>query len=225
MGYYIDLKNITIDKYKKILKTTDLIPSWKILEEDVDKNLNKIKKYDVKNLNELLIALKDKSKIQNFSKQSGLSEKYLSVLKRVVNGFLPKPNRIKDFTFISKNIVAKLEDMDLKNTLKLYEEIRTRKKRNEFSKKIGIDKIEVMKLTKLTDLSRIRWVNHTFAYVLLEAGYDTVEKVANANYKELYEIVKKLNHKRKIYNANIGERDMKMVIEAAKRLDIEIEYQ
>ena len=81
-----------------------------------------------------------------------------------------------------------------------------------------------MMLTKLTDLSRIRWVNHTFAYVLLEAGYDTAEKVANANYQELYERVKQLNEEKEIYNAHIGVRDMKMCIEAAKGLDFEIQY-
>ena len=81
-----------------------------------------------------------------------------------------------------------------------------------------------MTLTKLTDISRIRWVNHTFAYVLLEAGYDTVEKVANADSQELYETVKKLNSERKIYNAHIGVRDMKRVIEFAGDLAREIAY-
>jgi len=46
MGYYIDLKGISIDKYKVILKTTELIPSWKVLEEDIDKNYNTPQKLD-----------------------------------------------------------------------------------------------------------------------------------------------------------------------------------
>ncbi len=79
-------------------------------------------------------------------------------------------------------------------------------------------------LTKLTDLSRIRWVNHTFAFVLLESGYDTAEKVSNADYQELYETVKQLNKEREIYNAHIGASDMRMCIESAKGLDYEIEY-
>ena len=81
-----------------------------------------------------------------------------------------------------------------------------------------------MKLTKLTDLSRIRWVNHTFAFVLLEAGYDTVEKVANSDYKELYEKVKKLNEERNLYKGHIGLHDMKLCVEAAQDVSFEIEY-
>ena len=81
-----------------------------------------------------------------------------------------------------------------------------------------------MKLAKLTDLSRIRWVNHTFAYVLLEAGYDTAEKVAAADYKALYETVKTLNEEREIYKGHIGVHDMKLCVEAAEDVSLEIEY-
>ncbi len=222
MGYYIDLKSISIDRYKEILKTTELIPSWKVLEEDIDKNLDIIKKHKISNLDELLTTLKDKTKIQEFSDQSGLPLKYLEVLKRVVSGYRQKPNRIKDFSCVSDDIAQTLEKSGIKNTLKLYDLILTPEKRIDFSKKTGIKQDELLKLAKLTDLSRIRWVNHTFAYVLFESGYDTTEKVAKADYKELYTTVKQLNEERKIYNAHIGERDMKMVIESAQGLEQEI---
>jgi hypothetical protein len=224
MGYYIDLKSISIDKYKEILKTVELIPSWKILGSDIDKNLDSIKKNNIKNLDELLITLKDKDKVQEFSKQSGLQEDYLAVLKRVVNGYRQKPNRIKDFTCVTEDTIVKLEKVGIKDTLKLYDVILTDEKRKALLNKTGINKDELMKLAKLTDLSRIRWVNHTFAYVLLEAGYDTAEKVASADYQELYQTVKQLNEERKIYNAHIGVRDMKICIDSAKDLDFEIEY-
>lgn len=225
MGYYIDLKNITIDKYKEILKSAVLIPSWSVIERDIDKNFDIIKNHKVSNLDELLLALKDKDKIHEFSKQTGLQEDYLVILKRVVNGYRQKPNAIKDFTCVTEDTVVKLEKAGIKDTLRLYDNILTDKRREALSNETGISKDEMLKLAKLTDLSRIRWVNHTFAYVLLEAGYDSAEKVANADYQELYYAVKKLNEERKIYNAHIGVRDMKMVVEAAKELKFEIEYQ
>ncbi len=224
MGYYIDLESISIDQYKETLKAADLLPSWKILEEDIDENLDRIKKHNVSNLDELLSALKDKARLHAFSEQSGLPENYLAVLKRVVNGYRPKPNRIKDFPCIDEDIKGKLEALGLTNTLKLYERILTAEKRNELSDTTGISKHEIMKLTKLTDLSRIKWVNHTFAWVLLEAGYDTAEKVANADYQELYETVKQLNKERQLFNAHIGARDMKLCVVAARTLDLEVEY-
>ncbi len=170
------------------------------------------------------MALKDKNRIQEFSSLSGLPEDYLTVLKRVVNGYRQKPNKIKDFTCVSEDTVIKLEKAGIKNTLKLYDKVLTHEKRNELTQNTGIADSEIMILTKLTDLSRIRWVNHTFAYVLLETGYDTVEKISKADYKKLYETIKQLNEDKKIYNAHIGIRDIKMVVEAAKSLDIEMVY-
>ena len=224
MGYYIDLKKISIDEYKDILKTTELIPSWKIAGDDIDKNLDIIKQHNIENLDELLAILKAKAKIQTFAEQSGLPLNYLEVLKRIISGYRQKPNRFKDFTCIPAEVVGKLEELGIKNTLKMYDKILTPQKRMEFAQNSGIGETETTKLTKLTDLSRIRWVNHTFAYVLLESGYDTAEKVADADYCELYETIKQLNEERKIYNANIGQRDMKMVTEFARGLDFEIEY-
>jgi hypothetical protein len=36
MGYYIDLKNISLDAYKEILKSADLLPSRMVLKENID---------------------------------------------------------------------------------------------------------------------------------------------------------------------------------------------
>lgn len=224
MGYYIDLKSITIDKYKEILKSADLIPSRMILKENTDDNLDIIKSYNFQNLDELQKTLKDKKKLQELSKQFGISARFLEVLRAEINGYLQKPNRIKDFPCVDEEIVLRLEKLGLKNTLKLYGEILTHEKRNELSNKTGINEKDIMQLTKLTDLSRIRWVNHTFAYVLLEAGFDTTKKVANADYNKMYETIKKLNEERKIYNAHIGVNDMRLCVEFAKSLDLEIEY-
>ncbi len=216
MGYHIDLKSISIDKYKEVLKSTNLIPSRMILKENTSNNLDIIKSHNIQNLEVLQKTLRDKNKLQELSKKFGISVRFLEVLRVEINGYLRKPNRIKDFSCIDEGIVLGLEKLGLKNTMKLYEEVLTKEKRNELSNKTGISKKDIMQLTKLTDLSRIRWVNHTFAYVLLEAGYDTVEKVANADYMQMYEVIKKLNEERKIYNAHIGANDMKLCIQSAK---------
>ena len=49
------------------------------------------------------------------------------------------------------------------------------------------------------------------------------KKVADADYRTLYETIKQLNNERNIYNAHIGVNDMKMIIESAQGLNFEIE--
>ncbi|MCK4662033.1 MAG: DUF4332 domain-containing protein [Bacteroidales bacterium] len=224
MGYYIDLENISIGKYKEILKLADLLPSRMILKDNIDSNFDLIKKQKVQNVDELINRLKNKKKLQDFSRQSGLHNDYLTILIREIKSYKQNPNKIKDFPSIANDTFLKLENIGIKNTLQLFNEVLTSKSRKEISKQTGIDENEILKLAKLTDLSRIRWVNHTFAYVLLEAKYDTVEKVANADYKELYETVKQLNEERKLYKGHIGLHDMKLCVDAAKDVSLEIVY-
>ncbi|WP_074410177.1 DUF4332 domain-containing protein [Aquimarina megaterium] len=223
MGYDIDLYKISIDGYKKILQTTHLIPNWKVLKENID-YLNTIKKHGICNLKELQQRLKKKDHLLDFSRQSGLSEQYLNVLRRMINGYLRKPNRIKDFPETSADVVLKLEKIGIKHTRHLFDKIVTLDGRALFSKQVNISDEEILRLTKLTDLSRIRWVNHTFAYVLYEAGFDTVKKVANANPNQLYKKITALNAERKFYPAHIGLNDMKMLVECAEMLPPDIEY-
>ncbi len=224
MGYYIDLEQISIEDYGNILKSTHLIPSWKILKENMDINLETIKKHGIHNLRQLQETLKQKDQVQEFSKQSGLPEQYLTVLRRMINGYQSKSNRIKDFPETSEDIILTLEKIGIKNTRHLYDKIITPNDRALLSKQTGIGDKEILRLTKLTDLCRIRWVNHTVAYVLYEAGYDTAEKVANANPELLYDTIKQLNAERNFYSAHIGLNDMKMLVESASMISLDIKY-
>ncbi|MCE7994002.1 MAG: DUF4332 domain-containing protein [Roseivirga sp.] len=224
MSYYIDLSQISIDQYKEILRSANLLPSWMRLRDNIDTNLNALKRQGIHNLDELLEQLKSKTKIEALASASGLSVPYLNLLRRVVGGYRPKPNRIEDFRGIRDQTIEHLKASGIRNTRQLYPHIPTAEKRAELSTRLGIPLTEIIRLTRLTDLSRIKWVNHTFAYVLLEAGYDSAKKVANADYLELYETVKSLNERRKFYNAHIGANDMKRCIEAAKTLTSDIDY-
>ena len=224
MAFYVDLEKISIDQYKKMLKRSDLIPSRIILLEDIDQNFAAIKKQKIKNVNALLPILKTKDKIQIFAELSGLPINYLETLGRELRGYRQAPNRIKNFPNLSNKAIKKLEEVGIKNALHLFEKILTPKNRETLSEQTGIDQQEILKLTRLIDLSRIRWVNHTFANVLLEAGYDSAEKVAQADYKELFEKVKKVNEEKKYYPAHIGLRDMNRCVEAAKELSFDIKY-
>lgn len=224
MGYYINLENISIDEYKEILKVADLLPSRKVLKNDIDEKFDALKEQQIENVEELRRALSNKSKLQDISKQSGISEDYLKILIREVKSYRQRPNRIQDFPGVSESVIRKLDDLGIRNTLQLFDKILTPQSRRAFSQQTDIRESKVLRLAKLTDLSRIRWVNHTFAYVLLEAGYDRTENVARADYKDLYEKVKKLNEEREIYKGHIGLHDMKLCVEAARDVSLDFEY-
>ncbi|NJO90487.1 MAG: DUF4332 domain-containing protein [Chloroflexia bacterium] len=224
MGYYIDFENISIESYRDELKTASLTKSRLTLKENTNEIFGKIKKQNINTVNDLQKALKTKEKLKAFSEKSGIDEEYLTILIREINSNQQKPNKIKDFPNIPGEIIEKLERLGIKDTFQLFQRVIDDDARKSFCKESGIDKEGILKLAKLADLSRIRWVNHTFAYVLYEIGYDTVEKVINADYEQLHKKVNQLNQEQTIYKGHIGVNDMKLTIEAAKKVSLDIEY-
>ena len=224
MGYYIAIENLGIGEYLEQLKSADLLPSRRVLKDDIENRFAIIRKQNIQTVGDLIDALKNKNKLKVFSQCSGLEEEYLKILIREINSNKPTPNKIRDFPGVIEEIVLKLADHGIKDTLQLFPFVLTKTDRKALAEKLEIEEDQVMQLTKLTDLSRIRWVNHTFAYMLFETGYDAVWKVAEADPQTLYEDIVRLNIERNIFKGKIGIHDMKLCIEAAKMLSVEIEY-
>ncbi len=115
--------------------------------------------------------------------------------------------------------------MGIKDTHRLYDLVRSLEKRNELASNSGISREILLELTKLTDLSRIKWVSHTFARMLYDIGVDTVEEAANANYIDLHQKIVQLNKVKNIYKVQIGLNEMKIFVQAAREVKQEIQYE
>ncbi len=224
MGYHIDLESISIDQYKKRLESGYLPPSRMILKEKIDERLDYFKSIGINNVKELIRVLKKKDKIEELSKLDNLSGDYLKILLRELNSTLPKPNKISEFSGISKEIPLKLAKIGIKNTKNLYDKVITKVDREELAKTTGINKIEVLELTKLTDLSRIKWAGVNFARMLYDIGFDTVEKTSKADPVDLHKRINEINKEKGIYKGHIGLNDIRIFVDAANEVPQEIEY-
>ncbi|MGD2036089.1 MAG: DUF4332 domain-containing protein [Bacteroidales bacterium] len=224
MGYYPDLAKVTIDDYKSKLESAYLPPSRMILKERLYERFDYLKSTGIKNVEELLRLLKEKSKFAELQKAGCLSGDYLTILLRELNSMLPKPNKIREFPGISDDTVSKLEKTGIRNTVNLFDRVINPEKRKELASLTGINDQIILELTKLTDLSRIRWVGTTFARMLYDLGIDTVEKVTKADPVDLHTKVNRLNKEKSIYKGQIGLNDMKILVNTAKDVPLEIEY-
>lgn len=224
MGYYIDLDAISIDDYKKKIESAYLPPSRMILKENPDERFDYFKRIGVKNVKELIQLLKKKDKINELSKVDIFSEDYLTILLRELNSTLPKPNKIADFIFISQEVVSKLEKVNISNTEKLFDKVKSKTDRQNLADTIGIKYSDVLELTKLTDLSRIKWVGVTYAQMLYYSGVDTVKKVSESEVKDLHARINQMIKERNIFKGSIGLNDVKILIVSASELPLDIEY-
>ncbi|MBN2613435.1 MAG: DUF4332 domain-containing protein [Bacteroidales bacterium] len=224
MGYHINLESITLEDYKTKLETAYLPPSRMLLKDRLEERFGHFRKAGFKNLKELQLALKKKAKLLEMAKTGCLTEEYLVILLREINSMLPKPNKLSEFSGISPESIAKLEKAGIKDTEKLYGKVKTLKNRKELSSATGLSEDIITELAKLSDLSRIKWVGATFARMLYDVGIDTVEKATKADYEDSHEKINRLNRERNIYKGTIGLNDMKIFVNAAKDVILEIEY-
>jgi hypothetical protein len=222
MGYYIDLGSISIDNYKEKLESSDLLPGRMILKERLDERFNYFKSIGIKNVLELQQTLKKKDKLAELTKVNCLSEDYLVILLREINSIQPKSNKIKEFIGISSDTVSKLEKLGIKDTVGLFDKVKTPESRTELAFSAGIDIAEILELTSLTDLSRIKWVRATFARMLYETGIDTVDKASKADYVKLHMKINQFNKERNFFKGQIGLHDVKLFVDAAKEVTLEI---
>ena len=224
MGYHIDIDNMSIEQCREKLSTAGLVPSRMPIRENIDQHFAAFAGCNIRTAGELLAACKTKPKLQDFVKQSGVPEDYLVLLIRELKSWLPNPEKIVDLPGVPAKLGAALKGMGITNTKQLYDRLLTSADRAVLARNTGCDEQDILRLARLTDLVRIRWVNHTFAGMLLGCGYDTLIKVANADPVQLHADIKKLNDEQGIFKGNIGLNDMKLCIQAAQEVPVEIVY-
>ena len=203
-----DLKIFSLERLKNRLKTIRLLPGQQLLLENIDARFTCLEQNGIENLEQLQKALKTKSDVQFYAKTTGLPLDYLTVLRREVNSYKPKPIDFKEFPGVNGDVVRKLSNIGIKNTEHLFPTILNPVDRLEFAERNQIALEELLELTKLTDVSRARWVGPTFARLLIESDYDTVEKIAGADVGELYRDLVRVNQANAIYKGRFGQEDM-----------------
>ena len=107
-SYHINLKDISLDQYKQTLKQAELIPSRRILKEQIDLRFGRLRSQGLFNLQDLLSAMKNAKKTADLAKNTGIPEEYLTILRREVNALLPQPKNLRDFPGVEPSIVEKL---------------------------------------------------------------------------------------------------------------------
>jgi hypothetical protein len=223
MGYYIDLKRIELASYREKLKNGDLLPSRRLLKDNIDEKFKDFDLLGIKNLGELKSTLGNKKKFAELMQNPVFDKNYLRVLLREINSILPSPNKLRDFPCIKSETVTKLENAGINNTFKLFDHIKNKSGREKLQKATGIEMTEIMLLSSLTDLSRIKWGSAVFVSMIYDIGIYSVQKLKSTDYNFLYEQVRNLNNERHYFKGNIGKHDIKLFVEAAKDANLEVE--
>ena len=213
--YHIDLEKYSLRKFKLSLQKRDMIPSRVILKEQIEERFEILKNNGINNLKILINDLKTPKKIETFSKRSGLSINYLTILKREANSYLPNPIRLKNFPGIESEDVKTLEDIGIKNSKQLFNKGKNSEERNRLSQLTGIPIERLNELVSMSDLARLYGVGAVFARIIYDVGIKSVKTFAKHTAEEFISIYEEKKQKK----ADFGVNDINFSIELAKELE------
>ena len=215
MAYHIDAEKISLHDLRKRLEATDLVPSRSSLLDRLEMKMKSLEKQGITTLADLRNELKTSKRLEALAKSTAVGAEYLTLLRREIEGWFPKPSPLKDFDWLPKSEIAKLESDGIRDAAALYEATDSKSKRTTLAKSTGTDLATLETLTQLVDLTRVQWVSPTTARMLLEADCTGSAKLAKADADELAEALARVNTGNKFFKGKIGLRDVKRLILAA----------
>lgn len=223
--YYIDLERFTLEHFKNILASKDLLPSRLILKERMGERFAVLESMGIDNLQALWQALKTKKRLEQFATASGLSQEYLVILRREVNSYIPKPISLTGLPDVEGDYLERMADEGIKTTKDLFHRAKTKQQRAELSKKLDIPPEVLLELVKLSDLARIVGVGPIFARILYEAGIDHLQAFVQGSPDELLVKVQEVNAAKGYSRASVTEKDIVYCLETATLLPQVVEYE
>ncbi len=217
--YHLDLANYSLETFKEMLRTKTLVPSRACLKDNMDERIRQIQHAGITTVEELLGTLKTKPRLQRFAQDTGLSEEYLTLLKREVNSYLPNPVRLDKFPGIPQICIAKLDKIGLKNSRQLFTHAKQKQQRIQLVRSTDIPPRELNELICLADLVRVYGVGPMFARLLYDAGIRTVKILRSVSAEKLICIYEKNTGKK----ADFGVSEIQFSIDIASSLDTVLE--
>jgi hypothetical protein len=217
--YHMDLAKYSLGKFNSSLKSREMIPSRVILKDKLDERFKILETSGITNLKELTDRLKTKVKIEQFSKETGLSIEYLTLLNREAKSYLPSPIRLDKFPGIPNVMVKKLETEGIKNSRHLLYEAGDKIKRDRLSQHTEIPLKTINELVGLSDLARAYGVGPVFARLLYDVGITSIKDFVAKTAEEIIRIYEEKEQKK----ADFGVHEMQFSLELAKELDIMFE--
>lgn len=100
--YTISLAAITLDVFAETLKEIDVLPSRRVLKDAIDERITCMKDEGMKTLDDVLRVLKNKRARDAFRERTGLSDEYLTILKREIGSYVTKPVAIEKLETVAR---------------------------------------------------------------------------------------------------------------------------
>ena len=213
--YHIDTSKYSLQEMKEDLLSRDLIPSRLPLKEGLTSNFQILEGEGIQTLGDLISALKNKKKIGEFSSASGISEKYLTLLRREANSYLPNPVPLDKFSSFEEKDINKLAVAGVKNSRHLFEIMKDNLDAGTFPAEFGVSSEILFELAGLSDLVRAYGVGPAFARILYDTGIHSISEFRSYSPQQVIDLYEKKTGKK----ADFSTSDIKFSLDLVQVLD------
>jgi hypothetical protein len=142
-----------------------------------------------------------------------------------VNSSLPTPVRFRDVPNSASETVEKLEALEIRDTDALFLRVCTVAARRKLAEETGFTAAEILWLTRLVHVSRIKWVGPRLARLIVDAECDSVEKLAAADPQALLEALNRAKARHVAYKGALGIDDIESWVQpVVRKRPLVIEY-
>jgi len=222
--YYIDLENIDLESFKASIEGKDLLPGRVVLRENLDQRFELLASRDIETVADLWEALKTKHRVAQFADRSGLPKDYLTILRREINSYIPKPVVLSKLPGVDAQHIARLAALGVKTSKHLFERAKTARHRSEICQQADLPEEALLELVKLSDLVRIIGVGPVFARILYQAGVDRLETFVTLSPETLLERVQAVIETEQSVRVKLTLKDIVYCLETARLLPQAIAY-
>jgi len=216
VSYHIEPSKYSLQEMKKDLLNRDLIPSRQSLKDDIELNFQILEDEGIQTLGDLITTLKTKPKIGEFSSRSGISDIYLTLLRREANSYLPNPVPLKKFSGFDEKDINKLVAAGIKNSRHLFEKANNTPDLETLADEINISPETFSEIVGLSDLVRAYGVGPAFARILYDTGIHSISEFRSYTPRQVIDLYEKKTGKK----ADFSTSDIKFSLDLVQVLDL-----
>lgn len=212
-GFKASLKSL--NDFKQKIKTSHLIPSHRILLNDIDLVFDLLQKEGFCSMFDLMIVLKSKKKAEFLAEKTNIPLEYIVVLRREVLSFESKARVLDTIDCISDKSLEMARAIGAKTTKQIHSYVHSWAVSLQTMNRWGLSKQEVEVLRNVVDICHLRYVSEQFCNMLMHTSCNSVSKIACAQSGSLYGELTAVNEFSVQYKGKFGVNDIQFLIDDA----------
>ena len=222
--YHLDLKKFQLAHLHRILRNGRLLPSEQMLGEIMDDCFATLRSIGITNLAELAERLKTSKRTAQLAAESGLPAECLTILRRRIGHYTPKPVVLSKFPGIEPSYIERLAAAGIKNSKHLFVAAGSKSDRAALAARTDVPEEILLELVKLSDLVRAAYVGPVYARLIYATGLDTLAKLAASSSEQLKADMARVNKEQGIMKAALPSEDLDPWLETVEMIPKAIEY-